>query len=169
MTRGAYLGLGSNLGDRAANLFRALAALGARGILVRRVSPLYETEPVDAPADDDRRLYLNTVLVLESALAPEAFSEAMHAIEARLGRVRGPERHAPRPIDIDLVAFGELRRDTPSLRLPHPEAACRRFVLQPLADVRPGLRLPGQSSTVHDLLATLPTTPAVALAGEQWK
>ena len=163
------LSLGSNLGDRRAHLIAARAALAALpGTRLVACAPLYETEPVDAPADDDRRLYLNTVLVLESALEPEAFSEAMHAIEARLGRVRGPERHAPRPIDIDLVAFGDLRRDTPSLRLPHPEAARRRFVLQPLADVRPGLRLPGQSRTVRELLAALPTTPAVALAGEQW-
>ena len=164
------LSLGSNLGDRRANLLAARAALAALpGTRLVACAPLYETEPVDAPADDDRRLYLNTVLVLESALEPEAFSEAMHAIEARLGRVRGPARHAPRPIDIDLVAFGDLRRDTPSLRLPHPEAARRRFVLQPLADVRPGLRLPSQLRTVRDLLAALPPTPAVALAGEQWE
>lgn len=163
------LSLGSNLGDRRAHLLAARAALAALpGTRLVACAPLYETEPVDVPADVDRRLYLNTVLVLESALEPEAFSEAMHAIEARLGRVRGPERHAPRPIDIDLVAFGEFRRDTPSLRLPHPEAAFRRFVLQPLADVRPGLRLPGQLRTVHDLLAALPPVPAVALAGEQW-
>ena len=162
------LSLGSNLGDRRAHLIAARAALAALpATRLVACAPLYETEPVDAPADGGR-LYLNTVLVLESALEPEAFSEAMHAIEARLGRVRGPERHAPRPIDIDLVAFGDLRRDTPSLRLPHPEAARRRFVLQPLADVRPGLRLPGQSRTVRELLAALPTTPAVALAGEQW-
>ncbi len=165
----AVLSLGSNLGDRRAHLLAARAALAALpATRLVACAPLYETEPVDAPADDDRRLYLNTVLVLESALEPEAFSEAMHAIETRLGRVRGPARHAPRPIDIDLVAFGELRRDTPSLRLPHPEAACRRFVLQPLADVRPDLLLPGQSRTVRELLAALPLTPAVAPAKEQW-
>ena len=165
----AVISLGSNLGDRRAHLLAAPAALAALpGTRLVACAPLYETEPVDAPADDDRRLYLNTVLVLESALVPEALSTAMHAIEARLGRVRGPERHAPRPIDIDLVAFGDLRRNTPSLRLPHPEAAHRRFVLQPLADVRPDLLLPGQSRTVHELLAALPLTPAVALAGEQW-
>jgi 2-amino-4-hydroxy-6-hydroxymethyldihydropteridine diphosphokinase len=163
------LSLGSNLGDRRANLVAAhdaLAALAGTHIVVR--APIYETEPLDGPAGTGRMLYLNTVLILESRLEPETFSAAMHAIEARLGRVRGPERHAPRPIDIDLVAFGDIRRDTPTLRLPHPEAAHRRFVLQPLADVRPDLRLPGQSRTVRGLLATLPPTPAVALAGEQW-
>ena len=165
----AVLSLGSNLGDRRANLLAARVALAALpDTHVVACAPIYETEPVGAPAGEETRLYLNTVLVLESALVPEALSTAMHAIEARLGRVRGPERHAPRPIDIDLVAFGDLRRNTPSLRLPHPEAAHRRFVLQPLADVRPDLLLPGQSRTVHELLAALPLTPAVALAGEQW-
>ncbi len=165
----AVLSLGSNLGDRRANLLAARAALAALpGTRLVASAPLYETEPVGAPAGTEQQLYLNTVLVLESAQDPEALSVAMHAIEARLGRVRGPERHAPRPIDIDLVAFGDFRRNTPSLRLPHPEAAHRRFVLQPLADVRPDLILPGQSRTVRELLAALPPSPAVVLAGEQW-
>ena len=164
------LSLGSNLGDRRAYLLAArdaLSALPATRLVAS--APIYETEPVDAPPGYAPRLYLNTVLVMESALEPAAFAGEMHAIEARLGRVRGPERNAPRTIDIDMVAFGQLRRDTPSLRLPHPEAACRRFVLQPLADVRPGLRLPGQTLTVRELLATLPPAPSVTPAAEQWE
>jgi 2-amino-4-hydroxy-6-hydroxymethyldihydropteridine diphosphokinase len=132
------LSLGSNLGDRRAYLLAArdaLSALPATRLVAS--APIYETEPVDAPPGYAPHLYLNTVLVMESALEPEAFAGEMHAIEARLGRVRGPERNAPRTIDIDMVASG--------------------------------LRLPGQTLTVRELLATLPPAPSVTPAAEQWE
>jgi 2-amino-4-hydroxy-6-hydroxymethyldihydropteridine diphosphokinase len=164
------LSLGSNLGDRRANLQAAHDALAARpGIRIVARAPIYETEPVGVPDRYRAIRYYNTILVVDSELAPEDCSDAVHAIEARLGRRRGAKRNVPRLIDIDLIACGAARRDTPALRLPHPEAIRRRFVLQPLADVCSDLVLPGQALTVRELLAELPPTPAVALAGEQWE
>lgn len=165
----AILSLGTNLGDRRANLKTAHDALGALpGTRIVARAPLYETEPVGVPEAYRDIRYLNTILVLETALDPEAFSTAMHAIEEQQGRRRGKVRNVPRIIDIDLIALGEALRDTPELRLPHPEALQRRFVCQPLADVRPDLRLPGQTRTIREQLATLPEQPAVVRAAEQW-
>lgn len=164
------LSLGSNLGDRRANLLAAHDALAAHpGMRLVARAPIYETEPVGVPDRYRAIRYYNTIVVIESVLDPDACSVAVHAIEAHLGRRRGARRNVPRLIDIDLIVCGEARRDTAALRLPHPEAAHRRFVLQPLADVCPGLVLPGQSRTVRELLAELPPTPAVGLAGEQWE
>ena len=165
----AILSLGSNLGDRLANLLaagEALAAIPTIRIVAR--APIYETDPVDVPDRFHDTRFLNTILAVETDLPPETLAEVIHAVEARLGRRRGPTRHVPREIDIDLIVCGGARRDTPELRLPHPEAARRRFVLQPLADIRPDLILPGHALAVRDLLARLPQTPAVALAEEQW-
>ena len=166
----AILSLGSNLGDRRANLiaaYDALANLPDTRIVAR--APLYETEPVDTPEAYRSLQYLNTVLVVETSLDPEALSAAMHAIEDRLGRRRGEERSLPRCIDIDLIACGDARRDKRELRLPHPEAMRRRFVLQPLVDVRPDLVLPGESRTTREQLADLPLLPDVVRAAEQWE
>lgn len=165
----AILSLGSNLSDRLANLIRAcdaLCRLPETRILAR--SHVYETAPVDAPASGLSPDYLNAVVLLETALEVHRFSHAMHAIETRLGRTRGPERGAPRVIDIDLIAFGDLVRAEPGLQLPHPRAAVRRFVCEPLAELRPELILPGQPRTVRELLAALPAAPRVARAAEQW-
>ena len=166
----AILSLGSNLGDRLANLRAAdaaLAALPSTRIVAR--AAIYETDPVDVPDSFHAARFLNTILAVETDLLPETLAEAIHAVEAQLGRRRGPERHVPRVIDIDLIVCGDTRRDTPELRLPHPEAAWRRFVMQPLADIRPDLILPGHALPVRDLLAQLPQTPAVALAEDQWE
>lgn len=131
------------------------------GIRVTERSPDYETEPVDVPqafADD---CFVNRVVIVETDLVSQAFSDAVHAIEHRLGRTRGTRPNLPRTIDIDIVAFGDLRQDLPHLTLPHPRATTRRFVLQPLADLRPALVLPGERLTVAELLDNLPQTPLV--------
>ena len=157
----ALLSLGSNLGDRLANLRAALAALEADiPHAAFDAAPVYETEPVDVPAEWAGQSYLNTAAAVETDLAPDALSTIVHAIEDRLGR-RRIGYHAPRTIDIDIVAFGDARSARPDLRLPHPEAAARRFVLQPLADIRPDFILPGQTRTIAELLAALPREPAV--------
>jgi 2-amino-4-hydroxy-6-hydroxymethyldihydropteridine diphosphokinase len=159
----AILSLGSNLGDRLAWLSRACAAIaGLEGTRIAERSPVYETDPVDVPERFADARFLNCVLLVETALPPDAFSNALHAIEARLERVRGTERHQPRTIDIDIIAFDDLVSTMPDLVLPHPCAHLRRFVLQPLADLRPDLRLPGFSQSVAELLAALPTVPRVA-------
>lgn len=165
----AILSLGSNLGDRRAHLLAARVALAQLpGSRLAAVAPLYETEPVDVPPAYRGQHYLNTIVVIETTLSAEALAARLHDIEAALGRVRGAERHAPRTIDIDLIACGDRTSDLPELRLPHPQAARRRFVCQPLSDVRPDLRLPGQRLTIRELLASLPPLPAVARAAEQW-
>ncbi len=157
----ALLSLGSNLGDRLANLRAALAALEAEIPHTSFVTaPVYETEPVDVPEQWAEQNYLNTAVALETDLTPDALSTVVHAIEDKLGR-RRIGYHAPRTIDIDIVAFGDAESSRPDLRLPHPEAASRRFVLQPLADICPDFVLPGQTRSIAALLANLPAEPKV--------
>lgn len=124
-------------------------------------SPIYETEPVDVPARFATCLFLNLIVIVETSLAPRVFSDAIHAFESDFQRVRSGMSNAPRTLDIDIVAFGDLILASPELTLPHPRAHARRFVLQPLADLRPDYRLPGEHSTVSDLLKKLPPSPFV--------
>ncbi len=150
------LSLGTNLGDRLANLRGACARIGAlpdTRVIAR--SRIYETAPVGVKPQYQDMTYLNAVLVVETQLPVETVSDRIHAIEAEMGRVRGDDRFAPRPIDIDILYAGREIRDDDSLTLPHPRWAERRFVLQPLADVRPGMVLPGYTQRVIDLLANL--------------
>lgn len=159
----AVLSLGSNQGDRLAWLNRAVAALSAwPGIRLLERSPVYETDPVGAPPAFAGHRYLNQVVIVATTLAAEAFSDAVHAVESQLGRTRGAVPNLPRTIDIDIIAWGALRSGSPALTLPHPRARERRFVLQPLADLRPGYVLPGETRTVSDLLRALPEAPRVA-------
>lgn len=165
----AYLSIGSNLGDRLAHLADAVRELDAtEGMRVVKRAPVYETEPVGVPEAFRSLSYYNSALLVETELSADDFSTAIHAVETRLGRTRDGVRNSPRVIDIDIIAFGELRSSRADLRLPHPEAASRRFVLQPLSDLTPDLVLPGQTQTVSELLAKLPALPAVARAPEQW-
>lgn len=140
--RHAYVALGSNLGDRAAALRAAAAALaGAPGVNVLRASQLYETAAV---ADEPQPPYLNAVVCLETTLPARDLLELCLAIEAKLGRRRPPgRRRAPRIIDLDLLLLGELVIDEPGLTLPHPGLLDRPFVRIPLAEIAaPGLRHP---------------------------
>ena len=102
------------------------------------------------------------MVVVETSLSPAAFSDAIHAIEAGHGRLRGDTPNLPRTLDIDIISIDNLILDSPALTLPHPRARCRRFVLQPLADLRPDYRLPGETKTVSDLLRALPPWPRVS-------
>lgn len=166
----AAVGLGSNEGDRLSHLRTARQRLLALpGVRLLGCSPVYETEPVGVPDAYREQWYLNAVLLVgASGWTPDAWSDALHGIEAALGRVRTGERNAPRPIDIDLLTFGGRRLSRPGLTLPHPQCAQRRFVCRPLADLRPALRLPGRSETVAELLQALPERPAVRLFAETW-
>jgi 2-amino-4-hydroxy-6-hydroxymethyldihydropteridine diphosphokinase len=135
-----YLGLGSNLGDRAAQLAAALAALEQAGVAVRRRSPLYETRPVGVV---DQPPFLNAVAEADTSLAPLVLLAEVKAIERALGRVPGP-RWGPRAIDIDILLYGDahVACREPWLEIPHPGLWDRQFVLVPLADLRPDLRDP---------------------------
>jgi 2-amino-4-hydroxy-6-hydroxymethyldihydropteridine diphosphokinase len=128
----AFLGLGSNLGERRAHLAIAVAALPD----VVAVSPVYETEPVGGPAGQDP--YLNLVVELETELSPRGLLEVAQSLESAALRVRG-ERWGPRTLDVDVLLVGDLTVDEPDLVVPHPRMWERRFVLAPLADLAPEL------------------------------
>ncbi|MEI6211060.1 MAG: 2-amino-4-hydroxy-6-hydroxymethyldihydropteridine diphosphokinase [bacterium] len=163
------LSLGSNLGDRLANLTRARQALSLLPqTRLAASSRVYATEPVDMPDSCCELEFFNAIVVLETGLEVHAFSDAVHAIETHLGRTRDAAQPAPRVIDIDLICCDSLQFDEPDLQLPHPRAHLRRFVCEPLAEVRPMLVLPGQQLSVCAILAHLPVVPCVSLAAEQW-
>ncbi len=144
----AYVGLGSNLGDRRALLDGALARLAAEpGLRLLAASRWIETDPVGGPPQPR---YLNGACALESALEPRELLSRMLAIEWDLGRVRG-ERWAPRTVDLDLLFYGDLVVREPDLEVPHPRAHERAFVLEPLAEIAPQLRHPVLGMTVRDL------------------
>jgi len=138
--RVGYLGLGSNVGDRAAHLRAAIEMLGARGTEVESVSSGYETEPVGEVLDQPD--FLNAAIRIRTALEPEALLEVCKQVEADRGRQLDAPRHSPRPLDVDLLLLGDLELETDRLTLPHPEVTCRRFVLAPLLELDPDLTLP---------------------------
>jgi len=130
-----YLALGSNLGDRREHLRRAVAALNAEGILVRRLSTVIETEPFDSPPQGK---YLNAVLKAETRLSPENLQQATHAIENSMGRVRKVFR-GPRVIDIDILLYDDVKLTSRHLVIPHPRMLERDFVMGPLEEIAPQL------------------------------
>jgi 2-amino-4-hydroxy-6-hydroxymethyldihydropteridine diphosphokinase len=150
--RRVVLGLGSNLGDRAATLDAAIAALRAdRALFVRGRSPLYETPPAGGPPQGD---YLNAALVVVTALAPREILERTLAVERALGRVRpDPVRWGPRTIDIDLLWIEGEAVDEPGLQVPHPRLRERPFAVRPLVDVADDARDPATGERYADLPA----------------
>jgi len=132
----AYLGLGSNLGDRLAHLQFALDGLAARAGMVVAVSAVYETQPMGGPAQPD---YLNAVVALDTALDARGLLELAQGLEVEAGRDRDGERWGPRPLDIDILMVGDERVAEDDLIVPHPRLHQRGFVLAPLADVAPGV------------------------------
>jgi 2-amino-4-hydroxy-6-hydroxymethyldihydropteridine diphosphokinase len=131
----AFLGLGSNLGDRRGHLARALAGLPD----LVAVSPLYETEPVGGPAGQED--YLNLVAELDTDLGPRDLLALSHRLEEEAGRVR-TVRHGPRTLDVDVLLVGDAVVDEPDLVVPHPRMWERRFVVEPLGDLAPELVTP---------------------------
>ncbi|MHB8997551.1 MAG: 2-amino-4-hydroxy-6-hydroxymethyldihydropteridine diphosphokinase [Armatimonadota bacterium] len=132
-----YLGLGANLGRRALQLARGIAGLASDPrVLVLRVSPVYETVPVGYAPGPDNPNYLNLVMTVEAQCEAAELLALAHEIEAQLGRVRS-FLNAPRTIDIDLIACGDIIAETKELALPHPRMWERQFVLAPLADLNP--------------------------------
>ena len=149
MTR-AYVGLGANLGDRERTLREAVDALAAEdGIEVLAVSTLRDTDPVGV---GDQPRYLNGAAELETTLTARELLAALLALEQRFGRVRVPGEHGPRTLDLDLLLYGDETIDEPGLAVPHPRIHERRFVLEPLAELAPGLVVSGRG-TVESLLA----------------
>lgn len=135
-----YIGLGSNLGNRRANLVAAVELIGRLpGTQVRRVSSFVETAPVGGPPE--QQPFLNAAAEIESVLTPRVLLERLQEIEQKLGRARS-ERWGPRPIDLDILLWGAQRVDEPALTIPHPRMHFRRFVLEPLVEIAPDARHP---------------------------
>lgn len=154
MTRDGYLGLGSNVGDRRANLQAAVDALPAHGVAVLASSSVYETEPVGEVLEQPD--FFNAVIRVRTALDPEALLDACKAVERELGREGGGVRHGPRAIDVDVLALGELTHRSARLSLPHSDLAARRFVLAPLVELDPELVLPNGVAVLDALTALGP-------------
>lgn len=146
-----YLGLGSNVGDREAMLQAALRALESPRLHILRVSPVYETEPMDVPGQD---WFLNLVAEATTDLFPLQLLRSTAKVEAQLGRRRLTPK-GPRNIDIDILLFRNAVVKTAALEIPHPRFRDRRFVLAPLADLAADLRDPVTGKTVRELLADL--------------
>jgi 2-amino-4-hydroxy-6-hydroxymethyldihydropteridine diphosphokinase len=149
------IALGANMPSRAGppalTLKAALAALTAAGVDVLKVSSFFETAAWPDPADPP---FTNAAASLRTSLQPVAVLELLHAIETDFGRVRS-RKNAPRTLDLDLLAYGDVILDEPGLILPHPRLAERRFVLEPLAEIAPGWRHPVTGLTPAQMLATL--------------
>lgn len=152
MTRRGFLGLGSNVGDRLANLRGAAEALPAHGIEVLRRSSAYETEPQGEMLDQPD--FVNACLEVVTALEPPEALAACKAVERELGRAAGGLRHGPRAIDVDLLLLGDVELHRPELTLPHRDVTARRFVLVPLLELDPELALP-DGTRLDDALARL--------------
>ncbi len=150
MRRG-YLGLGSNVGDREAHLRAAVRMLGERGVEVEAISSGYETEPVGDLLDQPD--FLNAAVRIRTGLEPDALLDLCKEIEAGRGRELDAPRHSPRPLDLDLLLLGDLEIATERLTLPHPQAARRRFVLEPLLELDPELALPDGTRLAEALAA----------------
>ncbi len=151
MTR-AYVGLGANLGDRAAMLRAALEQLAAEpGVEIVAVSGFRDTEPVGIR---DQPRFLNGAAAIETSLPPRELLDRLLAVERRLGRTRHGPRFGPRTIDLDLLLYGDEQFAEPGLELPHPRLHERLFVLEPLAELDPGLVVPGRGR-VAEIIAGL--------------
>lgn len=150
--------LGSNVGDRLATLESACDYLAdVFGEL--RLSQVYETEPVGCPAGSPS--YLNACVEVSTNMPAEEVLQLCMRIEKELGRTRNGIYGAPRTCDIDIILYGDLQQQSPTLTLPHPRAHEREFVLRPLCDLDPQLTLPGHTHTVSQMLTQLPAGPAV--------
>jgi 2-amino-4-hydroxy-6-hydroxymethyldihydropteridine diphosphokinase len=150
--RTGYLGLGSNVGDRASHLRAAIELLREHGVEVEAVSSTYETEPVGEVLDQPD--FLNAAVRVRTGLDPEALLDLCKEVEVARGRALDAPRHSPRPLDVDLLLLGELELATERLTLPHPEVTSRRFVLAPLLELDPALALP-DGTRLGDALAAL--------------
>ena len=149
----AYIGMGSNVGDRVGHCRKAIAALAAsKGCLLETASPLYETEPVDF---EEQSWFVNGVAHLRTSLEPEALLHQLRAIERAMGRRPEGRKFGPRILDLDILFFNDWIVRTTDLEFPHPRLHRRRFVLKPLCDIAPELVHPVLGETIQSLLASL--------------
>lgn len=159
--RPVVVALGSNLGDSAAVLLRAMDALEGLSIAPILRSSLWTSTPVDCPPDSP--MFVNAVVAMapHSVETPESFLARLKALEAEFGRLPKKVLNEARPLDLDIIAWGNHTQRTGILEIPHPRAHLRRFVLQPLAEILPALVLPSFGTSVSELLARLPQDEAL--------
>ena len=161
--------LGSNLYNRKRLLMQAKnLLLSAPCTRYVDQSPIYETTPVDVKPEYQSMAYLNSVVIVDSELPLESWMSYIGKIEKNLGRERTEDRNAPRPIDIDIIYAGDTIVDDGGLEVPHPRWAERRFVVQPLNDVRPGMILPEMNKPVSVILNSLPKDEGLSVFDERW-
>ena len=159
-----YIGLGANLGNREANLRMALSAM-TRMVRVEAVSALYETDPVGGPPQP---AFYNAACAIEAGLDPLPLLRFLRSIEDEVGRRPGGEHMGPRPIDIDILLYGDLTVDDPQLTLPHPRLHERAFVLVPLAEIAADVRHPVLGRTIAELAAEAESTGVRRIAEIGW-
>lgn len=158
----AYLGLGANVGDPQKSLSQALRELAKHPkIQLIQASSLYRTAPVGVLDQPD---FLNAVVQIETALDPDALMTAMLGVEKKLGRVR-TKRWGPRVIDIDVLLYGARQIETPLITAPHPRMHERAFVMTPLAEIAPDLRIPGDTKSAVQIASELPDKKSVKIVG----
>ncbi len=163
------LSIGSNIADRLANLQEARTRLNdVDGFLVTEQSLVYDTVPVGVPAANRNDHFLNAVLIVLSSLPLRISSQRIHQVEDAMGRRRTSVRNSPRRIDIDMVYADEHTSQCDDLVLPHPRWHERRFVVEPLADVRPERVVPEQTRSVRAILDRLPRSPEVVAFASDW-
>src|ERR1051325_565552 len=156
-----YVAFGSNLGDAREHVLKAIERLQAFSGGQLQKSSVWKTAPVDCPPGSADFVNAVVALVPRADETPESLLKRLQALEKEIGRTAKKVMNEPRPLDLDLIAFGNERRNTPNLVLPHPRAHQRRFVLQPLAELAPDFILPGHTKTVAQLLAELPPDHAL--------
>jgi 2-amino-4-hydroxy-6-hydroxymethyldihydropteridine diphosphokinase len=163
MSEAIFLSLGANLGDRAANLDRALAGLQQKAVRLLTRSSFYLTDPVGSV---EQPQFLNIACLVATALAPGPLLQTCLAVEEEMGRVRWIDK-GPRLVDIDLLFYGDLIIRTPTLTVPHPELHARNFVLTPLKEIAPGFQDPRSRRTVLQLHRECPDRTAVLRLSEE--
>jgi len=150
-----YLGLGTNLGVREENLAEVATRISSiDGLVLNRISRIYETSPVDAEGQD----YYNAVAMAQTTLSPAELLSTVKRIERDMGRIDSSKRGEPRVIDIDILLYGEEIIESPELTLPHPAIKKRLFVLVPMTDLTPDLVIPGETRTVDELAKEVSST-----------
>jgi 2-amino-4-hydroxy-6-hydroxymethyldihydropteridine diphosphokinase len=168
MSKRAAIAIGSNLGNRLANLQMArdrIRMLDGVTLPIAQ-SAVYETSPVNC--EGGAQNFYNAVIEIGFEKSADELFEALQEIERALGRERNHKRNISRTIDLDLLYFGSEERGEPPLQLPHPRMVERKFVLQPLCDIAPDLRLPGQNKNVGELLAELPEQGTITRVTDTW-
>lgn len=163
------LSLGSNSGDRFQNLKEAKSLIGSiPKTHIVAVSSVYETEAVDVTPEFQALSFLNTFLIIETEGTLSEVAEHLFSIEKRMGRERKNQKNIPRHIDIDIIYANDIRINTPLLSVPHPRWRNRRFVVEPLAELRPHKIIIGETLEILQILATIPRKPACCLFCSEW-